>query len=172
MNADRRGALICVNLRSSADRTMASLNEQPGSSTSRQRCKLHSLKRRKRWTDDDLHVAIGADSTTKLSAKQASDAIARLGGGDLPNPPGQAPRAYTTRATPGATRMITDAHVEQIHRLLNQRFPRSHGDKLHWLKRNFKVTCARDLATAQRAGEVIRVLKDMAARPKQQEPPQ
>ena len=143
---------------------MATLRTQPESSTARQRQVLHQLKRRHGWTDDELHHAIGADSTTRLSASQASECIRRLGGGKLANPPGQKPAPYAgRRKTTDATRMITPDHEEQIERTLCEHF----GDLptgLAWLARDFDAKQPRDLLTAKRAGQVIRVLKDMLSR--------
>ena len=59
--------------------------------------------------------------------------------------------------------MIAPDHVEQIERLLREYF----GDLptgLAWLERDFDAKHPRDLLTAQRAGQVIWVLKDMIAR--------
>jgi len=156
---------------------MASLNTQSGSSTKLQRQALHRIKRIKGWSDAELHDAIGATSTTHLSARQASAAITRLSGVGLANPPGQKPSDYQGKPG-GATRMITVDQVAQINRLGGEYF----GDVLDflaWLTKNFKIqyrkpTCVSDfdivvrkLATAKRASEVIMVLKGMIARRKQ-----
>lgn len=143
---------------------MAKLNTAPGSSTPRQRQVLHQLKRRRRWSDDDLHDAIGAASTTLLSASRASECIGRLGGGRLPHPPGKKPAPYAgRRSKTAATRMIAPDHEEHIARLLRLHF----GDEAAgsaWLAKNFDARTPRELLTARRAGQVIRVLKDMIAR--------
>ena len=143
---------------------MAKLRTQPGSSTPKQRCRLHQLKRRHGWSDDQLHDAIGAESTTLLSAGQASSCIRRLGGGKLPNPPGQKPSPFKgKRKQTDATRMIMPDHTEQIERLLGEYF----GDQtagLAWLNKDFDAPTPRDLLTAKRAGQVIHVLKEMIQR--------
>ena len=143
---------------------MAELNAKARSSTPKQRQRLHQLKRRLRWTDDELHEAIGVKSTTLLSAAQASEYIRRLGGGDLPYPPGQKPSPYAgKRKTTDAVRMISPDHVEHIERLLGECFD-DQAAGLAWLEKDFKVKHPRDLLTAKRAGQVIRVLKDMIKR--------
>lgn len=143
---------------------MAHLATESGSSTPRQRQVLHQLKRRHGWTDDELHAAIGAESTTRLSASEASACIRRLGGGKLPYPPGQKPAPYAgQRKTTDATRMIAPDHEEQIARLMGEYF-NDEAAGLAWLKKDFDADRPRDLLTAQRAGEVIHVLKDMIER--------
>ena len=155
---------------------MAQLNPKPGSSTKRQRYRLHQLKRDLGFTDDELHVIIGAASTTHLSAAQASEWITHFTGRGLPNPPGQKPSSYKgKRATPGVTRMITDDQVDQIVRLGVEYFGEVHL-LISWLVKDFKLPAVeargarghravvRHLGTARRAGEVVRVLKLMIAR--------
>jgi len=143
---------------------MVVLRDTPGSSTAKQRQMLHRLKRRHGMTDDDLHEAIGAASTTLLSARQASEAIERLSGRGLPNPPGCKPGSYASRRKPpGVTRLITADHVEQIMRMGLDCF----GDRdifLAWLSKDFKVGDPHQLGTAKRAAELIRVLKLMLSR--------
>jgi len=144
--------------------TMAALNTQPGTSTPKQRQRLHQLKRRLRWSDDDLHAAIGVDSTTKLSAAQASELIRQLGGGKLPHPPGQKPAPFEgKRKRTTAIRAIQPDHEEQIMRLLGERFE-DEAAGLAWLRKNFKADRPRDLLTARRAAQVIHVLKTMLDR--------
>jgi len=125
---------------------------------------LHQLKRKRNWSDDELHAAVGVDSVTDLSAKEASQHIDRLGGGGLANPPGQKPSPYSgSKRQPGVTRMITNDHVTHIHRLLDVYF--GNRDKAaSWLSTNFDASHIRDLATAARAGQVIRVLREMIQR--------
>ena len=149
---------------------MASLNTNPGSSTKAQRCMLHKIKRRHGWSDDQLHAAIGTGSTKDLSAKDASDHIERLSGVTLPNPPGRKPSVYPAKKVPGVARMITQDHVDQIVHLGMTHFASPEHFK-QWLVKDFKLARAdrlsvmiRQLATAQRAGQVIRVLKQMHAR--------
>jgi hypothetical protein len=60
--------------------------------------------------------------------------------------------------------MITDDHIEQIVRLGLEYF----GDKevrfYHWLRANFKVDQVHQLASIERAGQIIHVLKEMITR--------
>ena len=155
---------------------MAKLNDQPGSSTAKQRQLLHKIKRRRGMTDDDLHSAIGAESTTQLSAAEASAAIERLSGRGLPHPPGQKPSPYAgKRRAPGTIRMITEDQVDQIVRLGSGYFD-NYQAFAAWLVKDFKVpeirglqfaglrNLIRGLATAARAGQVIAVLKTMTTR--------
>ena len=142
---------------------MAQLKTAPGSSTRKQRMILHQLKRRHGWSDDDLHEALGTDSTTHLSAAQASACIERISGMPLPNPPGQKPSPYARKKATGATRMIAQDHEEQIDRLLVEHFGDPDAGSA-WLEKNFDAKRPRDLLTAIRAGQVIHVLKDMIAR--------
>jgi len=126
--------------------------------------RLHQLKRRLAWTDDQLHDAIGASSTTKLSSAQASACITRLGGGTLLYPPGQKPAPFAgKRRWTDAVRAIAPDHEEQITRLLREYFD-DDAAGLAWLEKDFDAQSPRDLLTAARAGQVIRVLKDMIAR--------
>ncbi len=143
---------------------VAKLATHPGSSTPKQRCRLHQLKRRHGWTADQLHHAIGSPSTTSLSAAEASECIKRLGGGKLPHPPGKkpAPFAKKPRRT-DATRMIAPDHVEQIDRMLREHFGDMEAGHA-WLKKDFDAETPRDLLTARRAGQVIHVLKEMIER--------
>lgn len=109
-------------------------------------------------------LVIGAESTTLLSASEASACIRRLGGGDLPYPPGEKPAPFQgKRKRSDAIRMIAPDHEEQIERLLREYF----GDLdagLAWLAKDFDAQHPHDLLTAKRAGQVIRVLKDMIDR--------
>lgn len=59
--------------------------------------------------------------------------------------------------------MIAPDHEEQIERLLGEYF----GDQasgLAWLNKDFDAPTPHDLLTAQRAGQVIHVLKEMIQR--------
>lgn len=143
---------------------MATLNTKPGSSTPGQRVRLHQRKRPLGWTDDQLHDAIGAGSTTLLSSAQASTCIERLGGGEIPYPPGRkpAPFAGTCKRT-DATRMIAPGHIERITRLLHVCFDDAAAG-LAWLVKDFEAKHPRDLLTAKRAGQVVRVLQRMIER--------
>ncbi len=144
---------------------MAELNTKPGSSTPGQRMRLHQRKRRLGWTDDQLHDAIGTSSTTALSSAQASDCIRRLGGGELPHPPGRKPAPFAgRRKRTDATRMIAAGHIEQITRLLLLYSDGNEPAGLAWLAKDFGATDPRGLLTAKRAGQVIRVLKRMVER--------
>lgn len=159
---------------------MATLTGNPGTSTAKQRCLLHQIKRRKGWSDEQLHDAIGGASTTALSAQQASEAIKRLSGMKLLNPPSQKPRPCDGRRSTGAIRMITDDQVDQIVWLGLDYFPHVRA-LLTWLSKDFKIpftevaspaecrTYVRRLGTAKRAGEVIMVLKRMLERRRRKE---
>ncbi len=143
---------------------VATLRTQSGSSTARQRQVLHQLKRRLGWSDAELHSAIGVESTTLLSAGQASVCIGRLGGGSLKHAPGTKPAPFARRRhKTDATRMIAPDHEEQITRLLREHFGNM-AVGVAWLQKNFDAEQPRDLLTAKRAGQVIRVLKDMTER--------
>ncbi len=154
---------------------MAVLNPKPGSSTAKQRQMLHRIKRRRGWSDAELHNAIGTDSTTKLSARKASEHIQRLTGMDLPNEPGQRPSPYAGKKSVGAIRMIDNDHVEQIYRLGLLYFARPAAFGA-WLSKNFNVpfrqlthmddipALLRQLGTAERAGHVIYALREMLTR--------
>ena len=148
---------------------MARLRTTPGSSTKDQRCKLHQLKRRLRMTDEQLHDAIGAASTTALSASAASECITRLGGGKLANKPGEKPSAYKGRAKPGVVRMISRDQAQHIERLTVEYFSNDRERAFAWFTRTFKVYTIRELGTAKRAAEVIATLKGMHTRRQQKE---
>lgn len=141
---------------------MASLNRQPGSSTAAQRSRLVVCAKRKGIELNELRAMVGG-SVSRLSALQASEWISKISGQGLPNPPGQAPRTRW-RTQEGVTRMITAEHIEQIDRLLSIVFDGSIEAGVAWLRKYFGVSDPRLLATAARAGEVIRVLKDMSVR--------
>ena len=149
---------------------MARLRTTPESSTKEQRCKLHQLKRRLRMTDEQLHDAIGAESTTALSAAAASECITRLGGGALPNPPGKKPSVYKGRAKPGVVRMISSDQVDQIERLIREYFNYDQEQSAVWFRSTFKCATIRELGTAKRGAVAISTLKGMhTRRAKQQE---
>ena len=142
---------------------MAKLSTNPGSITQRQITAIWSTARGRGLSSEQVHEAAGG-SLAALSRKQASDLIDRLGGGGLPNPPGEAPPPARHRAKPGVTRMITPEQIEQITGLLLDVFDDAESHAYAWLDKMFKVDSIRALATAKRAGEVIRVLKEMRAR--------
>ncbi len=141
---------------------MAELNPKPNSSTKLQHQRLAIVASRQGF---DIHQArkLVGGSVCKLSAAECSKWIKHFSGQDLPNPPGRKPRAYKGKPTPGTTRMIKPDQIQQIDRLGYNYFGR---DDLYysWLYKNFNVRDPYDLATAKRAGQVIRVLKQMLAR--------
>lgn len=141
---------------------MAELNTKPGSSTPKQRSRLVVAGRRKGFDLDKIREMVGG-SVKQLSALQACEFIERFGGGELSNPPGQKPRD-DSRPQPGVTRMRTADQVEQITRMLAEYFDGDHGRAANWLHANFGVRDPEKIATRQRAGQIIRVLKTMTAR--------
>lgn len=146
---------------------MASLNTQSGSSSKAQRQVLVIEAKRRGIALDELRSMVGG-SVSSLSAQAASNWIRQISGRPLPHAPGKAPRPYARKASrdrEGAiiARIIAADHIEQIERLGLQRF--DDPDALRaWLRKNFKVDDPRQLGTAARAGEVIRVLKQMLVR--------
>ena len=142
---------------------MAELNTRPGSSTPKQRSTLVIVGKRRGLELAKLRETVGG-SLRGLSAADASKWIEHFSGQQLPNPPGEKPSPYGNRPQrTAATRMIHPDHVEHIERLLVECF----GDQaagLAWLKKDFKARHPRDLLTAKRAGQVIRVLKGMIDR--------
>lgn len=145
---------------------MASLKTAPGSSTTAQHKRLYIAARDRGLSRDQLKDMLGAESLKELSAHSASEAITKLTGDELPNPPGEKPSTYPRCKTPGATRIISPDQVQQIHRLAMEYFNEQGEAAKAWLIKNFKVDDASKLATAQRAGEVIGVLKAMIERTK------
>jgi hypothetical protein len=150
---------------------MTGLSTKPRSSTKKQHRTLVPTGRRCGLDLAEVRRLAGG-SITELSAHQASVLISRLTGRDLPNPPGRKPKAYQGKPAPGATRMITADHVAQIKRLGWEYF-KSYTAFALWLERDFKLkpysgdtieSTITQLATAQRAGEVIRTLKQMLER--------
>lgn len=97
----------------------------------------------------------------ELSRADANHILTRLTGSPLPAAPGERPKRRKGQA--GVTRMIDAQQIDQLHRLLGDCFSTPHARQL-WLTRNFKVAVIKDLATAKRAGQVIRVLKLMKSR--------
>ena len=154
---------------------MAQLDTTPGSISGAQKRALFAALKRKGMGIDDLRDLVGG-SISKLSKADASRWIAELDGGDLPNPPGEAPQEKR-RPQPGNVRLITEANVEQIIGL-GTRYFETVTQFEAWLVKNFKVPARRGservedlirkLGTAQRAGEVIHVLRTM--RNRNQEP--
>jgi len=145
------------------DQTTPALDTRRATITSGQQRRLFVIARDRGMDLDQLREAIGG-SISRLSAAQASEHIERLSGEPLPNPPGQAPKRKAAPAE-GVTRMITPEHIEQIERLLKEAFANRDAG-MAWLSKDFKVDQIRGLATAERAGQVIRVLKEITARSK------
>lgn len=142
----------------------AGLSTKPGSSTTAQRGHLMRQASRGGYTLEQVRDLAGG-KLHDLSAAEASRLIQRLGGSELPNPPGQKPSPYKDkRRQPGVIRMITSDHVDQIMRLGFDAFDLSTGRLLAWLRHDFNVDSIEGLATAERAGQVIRVLKQMLKR--------
>lgn len=134
-----------------------------GSSTTAQRRALMLAARRHGLSVEQVRD-LAACRLHQLSARTASELIARLTGKDLPHPPGAAPKKRAYRGAPRGVRIITDDHVQQIHRLMMEYF---YSDELRaaaWLEKTFKVTDPQKLATARRAGQAIRTLRTMLAR--------
>ena len=144
---------------------MATLNPKPGSSSKAQHRTLILAARSQGIDTSELRSLVGG-SIRKLSVATCSDWIKRFGGGDLANPPGQKPGAYAGKKRTGTVRLISADQIDQITRLALEYFDAKPGFAVDWLFKNFKVTEVRQLATAQRAGEVIAVLKQMHARRK------
>ncbi len=162
---------------------MAILNTRPGSSTAKQHQVLVMVAMDKGFNLAETRRMVGG-SIRRLSAQEASDWIRRFSGRELPNPPGQAPRPYRRKRSPGepracpagvpaaraardqatSVRMVAAEHVEQIERLGLQYFDGDAEQFRAWLRKYHKVNDPRELATAARATNVIRVLKDMLTR--------
>lgn len=141
---------------------MPSLNTKPGSSSKRQHQVLVMAGRRQGFDLAEIRKTVGG-SIRRLSAAECSTWIEHFSGNGLPNPPGQKPSPYKGKRRTDATRIITNDQVEQIDRLGREFFD-EHRAFCTWLAKDFKVDDVRQLATAWRAGQVIRVLKDMLAR--------
>ena len=142
------------------------LSTKPGSSTAKQRSTLVVAGKRRGLSLAEIRKMVGG-SIKQLSAAKASDWITHYTGRELPNPPGQKPSPYKGKPPArGTVRMIAPDHVEQIQRLGEEYFaPDVDGAGLvKWLRKNFKVDSVHELGTAERAGEVIAVLKQMLTR--------
>ena len=149
---------------------MAELSRAPRSISHDQRRRLFGLAKRRGMSTDGLRAATPDGSIGALSRAEASRLIAELGGAPLANPPGQAPPTKKHRPAEGCVRMITSEHVGQIARLLDDYFGRNMPTRGYdWLQKNWskngvQVKTLRDLGTARRAGQVIRVLREMIER--------
>lgn len=137
---------------------MASLNPKPHSSSKSQHQRLVLVAADRGFDLAEVRKMVGG-SLRALSAQACSDWIKHFGGGGLAHPPGQKPRPYRRKRT-DAVRVIHTDHVEQINRLGLHYF-HDEGKFHNWLEKNFKVRDPAALATAVRAGEVIRVLRTM-----------
>ena len=177
--------------RRQAPKPRASLCDQPGTVTTAQIKRLHQLGIPRGFSHEDLRALAEVESLKDLSSAAASDLIRQLGGGELKHAPGQSPPPSREKGRQrGTIRLITEAQLQQIERLGEEYFAQAgtqgHGDTgtqaagsrssslrpsvppslafIAWLKKDFKVATIRDLATAERGGQVIAVLKDMVAR--------
>lgn len=142
---------------------MIGLRTKPGTSTKDQHRTL-AIEAKRRGIDLDAIRETCGGSIRSLSVSACSDLIRRISGRGLPNAPGCKPAPYRRRRRPtSATRMIATDHAEQIERLLLKHFGDADAGSA-WLQKDFEARTPRDLLTARRAGQVIRVLKDMIAR--------
>lgn len=142
---------------------MATLRTDQGTCTAAQRKTLIIAAKARGHSVDALRDAAGVRRLHELSAAAASALIEKYSGRGLPNPPGRAPARGRRRSAGVVARLITSDLVEQIDRLLLEYF----GDPdraAEWLRKMFKVKAAGELATAERAGQVIGVLKRMCER--------
>lgn len=163
----------------------AKLNTKPGSSSKLARSRLVVEGKRCGYDLDEIRAMVGG-SVKALSAAACSEQITKFSGRGLPNPPGQKPRPCDRKGkSSGATRMITADQVDQIRRLSSEYFDdESRLEIADWLSDNFKIPAhpnhrllcnsefgdhIRQLGTAKRGGEVIRVLKTMLARRQKKE---
>lgn len=138
------------------------LTDKPATSTPAQRQRLVIAAKRKGLALDDLRVIAGG-SLRALSAAAASSLITQLTGESLPNPPGRKPPVYPRRKQEGVVRMISDDLIDQIARLSVEYLGSKEAGEF-WLQKNFGVTDPWHLQTAERAGRVVWVLKQMHER--------
>lgn len=133
---------------------------------------LCTAARRKGVDLQTIRDAYKVTSIRDLSRAQASAAITRLTGQGLKHAPGQAPRLRRRPPAPGTFRMLAGEHVEQIARLAAQYFRGDVDKVIAWLRKNYEEChqappgaeledVIQALGTAQRAGEIIAVLKGM-----------
>lgn len=138
----------------------SSLNPKPGSSSKRQHQTLVVAGKRRGFVLAEIRKAVGG-SIRRLSAAECSTWIKHFSGNGLANPPGEKASVYKGKKRTDATRMITPDQIQQIVRLMFEYFPGEFARSgLPWLRRNFKARAPSELATAERAGQVIRVLAD------------
>ncbi|HUU83513.1 MAG TPA: hypothetical protein VM243_08420 [Phycisphaerae bacterium] len=160
---------------------LSRLDASPRSISRPQRERLFGLAKRRGMTIDALRAAVGG-SISQLSKREASEAISRLGGKPLTHEPGHPPAPPHRRSERGVTRMIANDQVEQIMHGGLTYFGGDVGRFSGWLAKDFdcggaiepgedlagvdRRLCAqiRTLATAQRGGQVIHVLRTMNAR--------
>lgn len=155
----------------------SSLSTTPGSSTKLQHQTLVMAGKDKGFELNAIRKMVGG-SLRRLSAAKCSEWITHFSGKGLANPPGQKPGVYKGKRKPGTIRMITEDQVDQIERLGLEYFATA-SDFARWLARDFDCEIRwrmgepigteikeqiRRLATAERAGQVIRVLKIMQTR--------
>ena len=154
---------------------MASLNPQPSSSSARQHQVLVLAGKRQGLELDEIRKMVGG-SIRSLSAADCSEWIRKLSGKGLANPPGKAPRPYGRKRT-DAIRLITPFHFRRIASLGLKYFG-NYAAFGAWLSKNFVdevpdrpaesaaqvEDLLRQLGTAERAGQIIRVLKEMIQR--------
>lgn len=140
------------------------LSNTPGSSTSGQRQVVATMARQRGGVEllDSIRDKFGG-SIKNMSAAAASRMIKRLTGQDLPYAPGTK-RPPRRRPVEGLYPMITPDQCEQIERLGLKYFGNDRTAFTTWLMSDFKAETPRLLMTAKRAGQVIRVLKEMIDR--------
>ena len=168
--------------RQEAGITPPALNPRPGSSTKLQHQTLVIAGKRRGFTLAEIRQAVGG-SITRLSAAECSNWITHYSGKGLANPPGEKPSVYAGKRAGGATRIITADQIDQIIRLGLDYFG-FRGRFAIWLRKTFQEIpviealdrddldyMIRALSTAQRAAEVIVVLKQMNARKTPKEKP-
>lgn len=132
----------------------------PQTCSTAQRKLLVSLGRQKGLDVDGVRELAGG-RLHDLSSAEADALIKKLSDRDLPLPDERPARR--PRVAEGVTRMITPQQIEQIERQMAGYFKTSQ-ESFAWLKRMFKVDRVRDLSTAERASQVIVVLKGMIER--------
>jgi len=85
---------------------------------------------------------------------------------------GQKPSTYAgKRKADGVTRFRSSDVVEQIRRLGLRYFDQDAERFAHWLEVNFKVRDPDKIETAQRAGQIVQVLKGMHDKRAEKEQP-